>query len=299
MKQFLFALLVTATPLACAQEAQEAQGAQEETPITTEELLTALQAQSGNVALPGDIATLALGDKFFYLDPENTETLLVQGWGNPPGNETLGMVLPAGVNPLEAEGWGVVITYLEDGYVSDSDADEIDYNELLTDMKDASAEESEQRVAAGYGSMLLKGWAEPPRYDRITHKFYWAQEFVTDNTAENSLNYNIRVLGRRGVLVLNAVAGMNQIGVVRKSMPDLLAVTDFTAGNRYEDFDASTDHVAEYGLAALVAGGVAAKMGLFAKLAAVLIAFKKLIFVAGAAVVAGISKFFKKAPPQA
>ena len=293
MKQFLFALLISFSAFASAQETQEAPE------ITTEELLAALNARSGDVALPGDIATLALGDKFVYLDPENTETLLVEGWGNPPGNETLGMVLPAGINPLAAEGWGVVVTYMEDGYVSDADADEIDYNALLTDMKEASAEESEQRAAQGYGSMLLKGWAEPPRYDRATHKFYWAQEFVTDNTDENSLNYNIRVLGRRGVLVLNAVAGMNQIGVVKRAMPDLLAVTDFTAGNRYQDFDSSTDHVAEYGLAALVAGGVAAKMGLFAKVAAFLLAFKKLAFIGGAARIAGLSRFFKKKPPQA
>ncbi len=293
MKQFLFVLLFTGSSFAFAQEDAESPE------ITTEQLLAALSARSGDIALPGGIATLALGESFVYLDPENTETLLVDGWGNPPGNETLGMVLPTGVNPLAAEGWGVVITYMEDGYVSDSDADEIDYNDLLVDMKEASAEESEQREAAGYGSMLLLGWAEPPRYDRATHKFYWAQEFATDNTDENSLNYNIRVLGRRGVLVLNAVAGMTQIGVVKNSMPSLLAVTDFTAGNRYEDFDSSTDHVAEYGLAALVAGGVAAKMGLFAKIAAVLVAFKKLILVGGAAAVAAISRFFRKSPPQA
>ncbi len=286
MKKLLLAFVFLISPLAIAQAPE----------MTAEELLTALGARSGSITLPGDIATLNLNDEFVYLDPANTETLLVEGWGNPPGNESLGMVLPAGISPLTAEGWGVVITYMEDGYVSDSDADSINYTELLTDMKEASVEESEERVSQGYGSMVLLRWAEPPRYDKTTHKFYWAQEFVTDDTAENALNYNIRVLGRKGVLVLNAIAGMNQIGVIKNSMPQLLEVTEFTAGNRYEEFNSSTDRVAEYGLAALVAGGVAAKLGLFAKLGALLLAFKKLIFVGIAAGAGIISRFFKKKP---
>src|SRR5688572_29193746 len=106
-----------------------------ETPPTAEEVLTALAAQSGTITLPGEIATLQLPSDFVYLTPENTEVLLVDGWGNPPGNETLGMVLPAGVNPVAEEGWGVVVTYDEDGYISDAEADEIDYNDMLADMK--------------------------------------------------------------------------------------------------------------------------------------------------------------------
>ena len=268
-----------------------AQGPEAEAPMSAEEVLTVLEAQDGTITLPGDIATLRLSNNFVYLTPEKAEVLLVEGWGNPPGNETLGMVLPARVNPLADEGWGVVITYDEDGYISDAEADDIDYDELLADMKESSVAESQERVDQGYGSMLLVGWAEPPRYDKATHKYYWAHEFDTDSEI-NSLNYNIRVLGRQGVLNLNAVAGMQQIGTIKAEMPDLLAVTEFTAGNRYEEFDASTDEVAEYGIAALIAGGVAAKMGLFAKLAALIIAFKKVAFVAIAALFGGVSKFF-------
>jgi uncharacterized membrane-anchored protein len=261
-----------------------------ETPPSAEEVLTVLEARSGTITLPGAIATLQLPGDFVYLAPEKAELLLVDGWGNPPGNETLGMVLPAGINPLEAAGWGVVVTYDEDGYISDAEADDIDYDAMLADMKESSITESEERENQGYGPMLLVGWAEPPRYDKTTHKYFWAQEFDT-NSDINSLNYNIRVLGRQGVLNLNAVAGMNQIDTVRTEMPALLAVTDFTPGNRYEEFDADTDRVAEYGLAALVAGGIAAKMGLFAKIGVFLLAFKKIAFVAVAALIGWFNKF--------
>ena len=45
------------------------------------------------------------------------------------------MILPAKLSPLSAEGWGVVITYDEDGHVSDEDADQINYADLLKDMQ--------------------------------------------------------------------------------------------------------------------------------------------------------------------
>jgi uncharacterized membrane-anchored protein len=101
------------------------------------------------------------------------------------------------------------------------------------------------------------------------------------------------VLGRQGVLVLNAIATMNQIDTIKTEMKHVTAFTDFTPGNRYADFNAATDKTAEYGLAALVAGGVAAKLGLFGKLFAFLLAFKKLIILGVVAVGVGIARFFK------
>lgn len=290
MKKLLLVVAACFSVLALAQTDTADEGQY----MTAEEFLASLNPQTGKITLPGNIATINLGDRFQYLNPESTERLLVDGWGNPPGFDTLGMVIPTAISPVSEEGWGVVITYDEDGHVSDDDADDIDYNDLLDSMKDENVTLNEERKEQGYGSMLLLGWAEPPRYDKSSHKFYWAKEYATDHSEENSLNYNIRVLGRKGVLVLNAVAGMNQLSTIRNTMPDLLAVTEFTQGNRYEDFNSQTDHVAEYGLAAMVAGGAAAKMGLFAKLGALLLAFKKFVIIGAVAVFGFIGKLFGK-----
>jgi len=257
-------------------------------------LLASFKFQSGKISLPNGIATLDLPANFRYLSPEDSEKLLVEGWGNPPGNETLGMIIPAETNPLSEAGWGVVITYTEDGHIKDEDADKIDYKELLENMKKESEEANKERVKQGYSAMHLVGWAEPPSYDKSARKLLWAKEYSGDKQSVNSLNYNIRVLGRKGVLVLNAVAGMNQISQIKNEMPSILAVTEFTKGNRYEDFDSKTDHMAEYGLAALVAGGVAAKMGLFAKLGVLLLAFKKFIVIGVVAIGAFLKKLFSK-----
>jgi uncharacterized membrane-anchored protein len=77
-------------------------------------------------------------------------------------------------------------------------------------------------------------------------------------------------------------------------MQQVTSFTNFTAGNRYADFNGSTDKVAEYGIAALVAGGVAAKLGFFGKLLALLLAFKKLIVLGVAAAVRWSGSSFKR-----
>ncbi len=256
--------------------------------------LASLKFQTGKISLPNGIATLDLPANFRYLPPADAEKLLVDGWGNPPGNETLGMIIPAETNPLSEAGWGVVISYTEDGHIKDEDADKINYADLLDEMKKESEEANKERIKQGYDAMHLVGWAEPPSYDKNARKLYWAKEYRGDDQGEHSLNYNIRVLGRKGVLVLNAVAGMNQISQIKSEMPAILAVTEFTQGNRYADFDSKTDHTAEYGLAALVAGGVAAKMGLFAKLGLFLLAFKKFILIGLVAAGALLKKVFSR-----
>ena len=252
--------------------------------VTAQEFLAGLHFQTGKITLPGNIATLDLPPSFRYLTPEDTSKVLVDGWGNPPGAQTLGMILPADVDPLSADGWGVIVTYDKDGHVKDDDADSINYAELLTQMKEGIADNNTARKEQGYAAMTLIGWAEPPSYSKAQHKLYWAKELHTEGSKENGLNYNIRVLGREGVLVLNAVAGMEQIAQVKNEMKNVTAFTDFTPGNRYSDFDSKTDQVAEYGLAALVAGGIAAKLGFFGKMFALLLAFKKIILIGIAAV---------------
>lgn len=251
--------------------------------MTAQQFLASLTFREGKITLPGEIAMLDLPPNFRYLDPADAEKLITDGWGNPPGAKTLGMIVPSDVNPLSQAGWGVVVTYDKDGHVKDDDADHINYADLLNDMKQGMEEHNKERKQQGYPAMSLVGWAEQPSYDKAQHKLYWAKELHTEGSNDNGLNYNIRVLGREGVLVLNAVSGMGQIAEVKQEMKKVTAFTDFTPGHRYSDFNASTDKVAEYGIAALVAGGVAAKLGFFGKIFAVLLAFKKFIVLGVAA----------------
>jgi uncharacterized membrane-anchored protein len=243
-----------------------------------------LEYKRGRVALPGDVATLDVPEGFRYLGPEQADKILVDAWGNPPGTKTLGMLFPSDVSPLSEEGWGVVITYSEDGHVDDGDASGIDYDELLKQMKEDTAENNKERQQKGYEPMTLHGWAAAPHYDSSAHKLYWAREFSVPSSPQHALNYDIRILGRKGMLSFNAVATMTQLGDIEESIKQVMAFSDFNAGQRYADFDSKTDNLAAYGIGALVAGKIAAKVGLFKLILGALIAAKKLVIVAVVAV---------------
>ncbi len=92
------------------------------------------------------------------------------------------------------------------------------------------------------------------------------------------------------MLVLNAVAGMAQFDAVRAGMQEVLGFVDFTEGNRYDDFAAGKDKVAAYGIAALVAGAAASKVGFFKLVLSALVAAKKFLVVGVVAIAAGLRK---------
>jgi len=261
-------------------------------------LLDSLRYQAVPVKIGGDLATLSLPDSLRYLDPADTKTVLVDLWGNPPSGAggTLGMIVPNGVDFTSPSAWAVVITYQADGHVKDEDANKINYDELLASMQKSTREENKEREKQGYEPIELVGWAAPPKYDSEGKKLYWAQELAFGSSPDHTLNYNIRILGRQGVLVLNAVAAQKDLPVIEAATPELLAAVSFNPGNRYADFNSSTDKVAAYGIAALVAGGIAAKAGLFKGLWLAVLAFKKFIILGIAAVAGFVMKFFKKKP---
>lgn len=295
LKHLLAVLCLSLAGLMASTHAADKPAAPE---MTEEQFLAQLKFQRGKITLPGGIATLDLPANFRYLSPADAERVLVDAWGNPPGFESLGMIVPAATSVLERDSWGVIVTYEKEGHIKDDDADSIKYDELLKDMQASVLEGNKERKEQGYPGIHLMGWAEKPSYAKDTHKLYWAKDLMADG-GEHSLNYNVRVLGREGVLNLNAIASMGQIEAIKKEMRQVTAFTDFTPGNRYADFDSKTDKVAEYGLAALVAGGVASKLGLFGKLIALLLAFKKILLVLLFGGATAIWKFFTGKRKQA
>ncbi len=265
---------------------------------TREQIEARLRYRTGRVTLRSGLATLDLPADFRYLDAQETDVVL-RAWGNPAGHEALGMLVPAGVRVLAPEGWGVIITFSEDGYVKDDDAAKIDYRKLLTTMQQATRDANPERAKAGYATVELVGWAEPPHYDSLAHKLYWAKDLKFTDDSAHTLNYSVRVLGRRGVLVLNAVSSMDQLEPVRRDMAKVIGFVEFSGGHRYADFIPGTDKVAEYGIAALIAGGLAAKAGLFKVLLGALIALKKAIALGLVAAAAFLRKLFRRKPADA
>jgi uncharacterized membrane-anchored protein len=248
-----------------------------------------LNWKSGPQALDlGHDVSLALPEGDAFVDGNDAAKALERN-GSFHNEDVVGLVV--GKSP-DAK-WFVVIRYEDAGYIKDSKS--IDAGELLKSLKEGTEEANKERKSRGFAPFHVQGWSEPPRYDRSIHQLVWALTVKGDDDDRESVNYNTRVLGRRGVVSLNLVCDPRDLTQDRPQVATLLAGTSFKSGQRYEDFNAKTDKVAEYGLAGLVLGGMGLgavkllKIGLIAKfwkvILAALIAGKKAVVLlfAGAA----------------
>lgn len=223
-----------------------------------EGVVASLKPHSGQIAIPTADALLQLGDHYYFLDAADSRRVLTELWGNPPSavEGVLGMIFPKGLSPLD-DTWGAVVTYTGDGYVSDEDAAEIDADKLLTTLREGEDEDNRQRQANGFETVHLAGWAQPPQYDAQKHNLIWAKVLKFGGNQGATLNYDVRVLGRRGVLSLNIVAGLDDLAEVGPAATALMNTAGFDAGSRYTDYQPGKDQKAAYGVAGLVAGGAA------------------------------------------
>ena len=243
----------------------------------------AMNYQHGSILLDNDLAKITVPKGFKYLNSSQTDFVLTSIWGNPPGQNSMGMLLPENMGVTASESYAFIIEWDEMGYVKDDDADKINYDDLLEEMQEDVDAGSQDRVKEGYESIKLVGWAAKPFYDKTNKILHWAKELKFGNSSENTLNYNIRILGRKGVLILNAVASIKQLPLVNKDIKSVLNIVEFTDGNKYTDYKPSVDKLAAVGIGGLVAGKVLAKLGflgLLAKFFAPLLKFGKLAIVA-------------------
>ncbi len=247
-----------------------------------------LVQRDGAHDLPGGKAHIVVAEGFAFLDAADAKKLLTEVWGNPPevGKDALGAIVPKGTSPFADESWAAIITYEGDGHVADDDAKAINYTDLMKEMQEGVVEENKERKAAGYGTITLVGWAQEPKYDATEHKLYWAKH-LKFGAEPDTLNYSIRALGREGVLQVNVIGGMNQLKDIDAKAPAMLSMVSFTEGNRYADYKEG-DKLAAYGIAGLIAGGVAAKAGLFK----LLLAAWKFIAIGVIAVGGALWRFF-------
>jgi len=262
-------------------------------------LLEKLDFQQGAIKLPTAKATLNVPEGFYFLSPEDTKTVLVDIWGNPPGAaaDALGMLFPAQYSPTDAGSWGSVVEYSADGYVSDADAATIDYDDLLQNIKDSISESNTERQKQGFPTVTLVGWASAPHYDQSAHALHWARDllFNENGNTQHTLNYSVRTLGREGVFQFDFVAGLEQLKEIETAVPTVTKLVQFDKGMAYGDH-ADGDKIAAYGMAGMIAAGagakVAAKIGLLAIAAAFLKKAWILVFVVFGGAVSFVKKLF-------
>jgi uncharacterized membrane-anchored protein len=183
--------------------------------------------------------------------------------------------------------WFAVFHFENSGYVKDDE--QLDPDALLKSLQGSDARANEERERLKMPAIYTVGWHVPPHYDAQTKRLEWGVKLRQAGDSALVVNYTIRILGRRGVMHVTLVSNPEDLDKDIVTFKSALAGYGFVAGERYAEFRAG-DHVAEYGLAALVLGGAAAvatKSG-FGK------ALFKLIAVGVVALFAGITAFFRK-----
>jgi uncharacterized membrane-anchored protein len=279
----------------CLSLAAHAADAPAEDPAWTEAKAAAKEGPA-DIAIAGQ-ATLHLPAGRVFI-PQPQAGKLLTAMGNPgTHNELSGLIFPKG----EGE-WFATLRYIASGYVKDGDAKEWKADELLSSFKEGTEASNEERKKMGVPALEIIGWAEPPAYEAGAHRLVWAMSSKEKGAPDNAnlgVNYNTYALGREGYMSLNFVTGLKDLPAQKPDAKALLGALEFDKGKRYEDFDSSTDHVAEYGLAALVVGVGAKKLGLLAVIFAFAAKFAKIIFLAVVGFGAAITKFFKRDKPTA
>jgi uncharacterized membrane-anchored protein len=260
------------------------------------EAKAAAKAGPADIAIAGQ-ATLHLpADRVFIPQPQAGK--LLTAMGNPGTHtELAGLIFPQG----DAQ-WFATLRYIASGYVKDGDAKEWKADELLASYKEGTEAGNEERKKMGVAPLEITGWAEVPAYEAKTHRLVWAmssKEKGAPADAGQGVNYNTYALGREGYLSLNFVTDLKDLAGQKPDAKALLGALEFDSGKRYEDFNEATDHVAEYGLAALVLGVGAKKLGLLAVIFAFVAKFAKVIFIAVIGLGAVVGKFFKRNKPAA
>ena len=171
---------------------------------------------------------------------------------------------------------------------------ELDADALIEGFRAGIESGNVQRRAMGSEPLQSMAWAEEPFYDPQTNNLTWALNLAF--ASGNSINYDIRLLGRRGVMEVTLVGDPETYTQAVPKAKQILANYSFNPGSQYAEWKQG-DKVAAVGLTGLVAGGVAvaaAKTGLLAKLGLILAKGGKAIVVGIIAVVAGIGSFLKR-----
>ena len=254
------------------------------------EIEQSLIYKNGIIDLESGNAKLTVPDGFRYLDKKQSVYVLADLWGNPADSSILGMLVPSKVGVLDKNSYVFVISFEKVGYVKDDDVDDINYDDLLKEQQNEFIEANPERIKQGFETIEFIRWASTPYYDKNKKTLHWAKELKFGQNNLNTLNYNLRILGRKGIFSMNAVASMSELPEVKSNIDKIIGSIEYNDGERYSDFVPDVDNVAAWTVGGLIAGKVLAKVGFFA----LIVKFWKIIALAIGFIGGGFWKFFSR-----
>lgn len=210
------------------------------------------------VNLSSNLGSLNLPKGYVYWGEAKAKAQMESMGGG--SQKTIGLIAPTDENAKFA----VELEYEDTGYVKDDDAGKIDSKAILESYQEGTEANNDDRKAKGLEPIHVTGWEQEPKYDSKTHVVTWSLQGKDDKN-DMFVNYNTRVLTRKGVLSVNLMCSNADLPASKPKAQALTSDIAFTQGERYEDYKAG-DKISTGGLVALIAGGalLAKKTGLIA-----------------------------------
>jgi uncharacterized membrane-anchored protein len=162
----------------------------------------------------------------------------------------------------------VIFEWEDSGYVKDDDKDKLDADAMLKSLREGQDEANEELKKLGRPELSIDRWQVKPHYDQASNNLEWGPVVKNKQNEHETVNYNVRVLGRRGTMAVTLLVDPSQLDTTLPWFRNAMKEFSFVKGEDYASWR-DGDKVAEYGMAALITGGavaVAAKSGLLAKL---------------------------------
>jgi len=209
--------------------------------------------------------------------------------------ELTGNLPEPGDTVLIRNDWWATLSFSDSGYVKDDE--KLDPDALLAAMRKNEEGANEERAKRGIPALTIDGWIVPPHYDPTTKYLEYGLKLHSADSPQPVVNYTMRLLSRHGYETVTLVTRPDTLQQDVQDLHQVLGGYTFNPGETYGEFRAG-DHVAEFGLGALVLGGAAAaavKAGWFKGLIAALVAGWKLVAAAAVAALAGLKKLFSRA----
>lgn len=217
-----------------------------------------LEFKTGTIQLPKKVARLELAPGYRYISASDARMVLEQVPHCPPPSTKgiQGMVIPPNPMPGAAAGWLALIVYAEEGHVGEDQIKDLNPALFMDQLKAMNEAENKKLKAKNeptyelvHDADSVKVWGSSMgsgslRYNPTTKVFtipkrYWNER--APNGERERVEHEHWALGRRGVMVIRAFSVAGLSGALGSNSERVAEMVEFTTGNRYQDFNKTTD----------------------------------------------------------
>lgn len=198
-----------------------------------------------------DQASFELPKDYLFVPDRAARVLLTEIDGARPSSEVMGLIF----SKKEELGY-ILFEYYPAGYVDADKIGSVDLTAVLGQVKQRTEAHNSERLDSGNPAIRVTDWLEKPAYDPTLNRLTWSIVIEDQQASANGLGVNADtvLLGRNGYFRLLLVTNADSFEARRPEIVALLSDFRFTEGNRYGDFDSTTDRVANCDLEAVLGG---------------------------------------------